>query len=371
MNRFMVRSGDALQERGHEVHYLFREDLYPGVGRGSAWRRLSAPWLIPLAVRNRARKEERYDLVEIHEPLAGPYCFMRRRRAGSWPPCAALSFGTEERAWRAQRERWRRVGLRVPVKSRVSVPLTLLVFSRYALRHADQVLVPNDRDRDYVRSSLGVSPERISRVNSGVGEPFFSIERVGREGVRRFLFIGSWGDREGRDRKGVWELVEAWRRVVRRDGLSLALIGTLVSERTVREAFPPDLRDGISVRAEATGDQLRAELARADAFVLPSWMEGMPLSTLEAAAAGLPCVVSAIPGHVEIFRPSDPEADGGILIPPHDASALAGALERLIDDPQLARTVGRNARKRARAFTWEKTAEQLEAAYVRCVGGRP
>jgi glycosyltransferase involved in cell wall biosynthesis len=124
------------------------------------------------------------------------------------------------------------------------------------------------------------------------------------------------------------------------------------------------------VRSRVSEQELHEELARADAFVLPSWCEGMPLATLEAAAAGLPCIVSDIPGHREVFRRSDPEADGAILVPPDDPDGLAEAIERLAADEELAQRLGSNARERARAFTWAETAAQLEAGYVKAVDRR-
>jgi glycosyltransferase involved in cell wall biosynthesis len=360
MNRFILKSGLALEARGHQVDYLLRE----GIARRAHGRirRLVVPWAIPALVRKRARMGRRYDLVEIHEPLASAYCLERRLGVGELPPIAALSFGTEERLWTAQKDRWRRLEVPMPLKSRFSVPLTLLSQSRYALRNSDQVMAPNNADRDYLEGRLGIDRRRVSRVNTGVGEPFFSIERRPERRARRIVFVGTWTDR-----KGIRELCEGWQRVARREELSLALVGVGVAASTVLAAFPEELRDRVSVRTQVGERDLLKELARADAFVLASWLEGMPLATLEAAAAGLPCIVSAIPGHLELFRPPDPEADGAVLIPPHDVGALAAALERLARDPELSQRLGANARERARVFTWAETAKRLEAAYFKAI----
>jgi len=71
--------------------------------------------------------------------------------------------------------------------------------------------------------------------------------------------------------------------------------------------------------------------AAADIFVLPSLWEGMPNALLEASAAGLPVVATAVEGSREIVE----DGRTGILVAPRDAEALALAIERLVADPHL------------------------------------
>jgi L-malate glycosyltransferase len=87
-------------------------------------------------------------------------------------------------------------------------------------------------------------------------------------------------------------------------------------------------------------DDVSARLEQADIFTLPSRSEAMPNALLEAMAAGLPVVASAVGGIREIV------ADGrtGLLVPADDAGALADQLLRVMDDPALAARLGRAAR---------------------------
>jgi glycosyltransferase involved in cell wall biosynthesis len=84
-----------------------------------------------------------------------------------------------------------------------------------------------------------------------------------------------------------------------------------------------------------------AQLERADAFVLPSVNENMPLALLQAMAAGMPCIAASIGGI--------PEALGGcgVLVAPGDVRSLRHAMEQLITDPMLAGELGAAARRRA------------------------
>jgi glycosyltransferase involved in cell wall biosynthesis len=102
---------------------------------------------------------------------------------------------------------------------------------------------------------------------------------------------------------------------------------------------------GIDNAVEFMGEvpAVRPYLDEADVFVLASLSEGMPVSILEAMAAGLPVVASAVDGLEEVV------VDGktGFLTPPSDAAALAARLRRLIEDPSLRSALGRAGRKRA------------------------
>ncbi len=72
-------------------------------------------------------------------------------------------------------------------------------------------------------------------------------------------------------------------------------------------------------------------LAAAHIFAFPSRSEGLPGALIEAMAAGLPCVATNIPGNTELVH----DENTGLLVPPENASALAGALARLIREPAL------------------------------------
>jgi glycosyltransferase involved in cell wall biosynthesis len=84
--------------------------------------------------------------------------------------------------------------------------------------------------------------------------------------------------------------------------------------------------------------------AQADVFVLSSRSEGLPLAVIEAMAAGLPIVASAVGGISELVGPA------GLTVPAGDPAALAVSLGRLVDDAQLRRAYGAAARQRALAM---------------------
>jgi sugar transferase (PEP-CTERM/EpsH1 system associated) len=105
-------------------------------------------------------------------------------------------------------------------------------------------------------------------------------------------------------------------------------------------------------------------LAALDVFVLSSLWEGMPNAVMEAMAAGLPVVATAVGGVPELV------VDGvtGLLVPPRDADGLSEAMCCLLRDPARRRTMGQAGRKRVRQhFTVERMVRQTESLYEELV----
>ncbi len=144
-------------------------------------------------------------------------------------------------------------------------------------------------------------------------------------------------------RKGHLTLLHAWKRVLERRPEALLLLAGAGSERELleRTARALGVADGIRFLGEIP--DLAATWAASDVFVLPSELEGSPNALLEAMAAGLPSVATAIAGVPELL---DPEVHG-LLVPPRDPVALAGAMERILGDPHWGARLGGAARTRA------------------------
>jgi glycosyltransferase involved in cell wall biosynthesis len=115
-----------------------------------------------------------------------------------------------------------------------------------------------------------------------------------------------------------------------------------------REALSAELaRTGLGEIVELAGERgdVPDLLAASDIFVLSSRSEGLPVSILEAMAAGLPVVASAVGGVAELVE----DGETGLLVPAGDADALAVALRRLVVDPELRQGLGAAGRRRAEA----------------------
>jgi glycosyltransferase involved in cell wall biosynthesis len=164
--------------------------------------------------------------------------------------------------------------------------------------------------------------------------------------------------------KGVFGLAQAFARVA--DALpELRLIyagtGSGVEEtRRLVEQFR------LSGRVKFTGwlqaERKRTTLAGATIFVLPSFVEGMPMALLEAMSYGLPVIATPVGGVPEIVT----HGHDGILVPPGDVEALAAAIARLTNDPELRQRLGRAARDTvAKRFSLDSAVERLLGIYRR------
>lgn len=236
-----------------------------------------------------------------------------------------------------------------------------LVRAGYRLAFAGRgtrVVVQNDDDEAKVRD-LGVNPERIALIRgSGVDLDRFAPGPEPDEPV-----VVTMVSRMLRD-KGVFELVEAARRLSRsHPSLRVRLVGPPDPENPASidtETLEALAREGIIEWCPGT-DDVPGVWARSHVAVLPSYREGLPKALLEAAACGRPMVSTDVPGCRDVVR----HEHTGLLVPPRDASALASAIARLADDPELRARLGRGAREHVRDFAEAPIVGQTLELYSR------
>jgi glycosyltransferase involved in cell wall biosynthesis len=97
-----------------------------------------------------------------------------------------------------------------------------------------------------------------------------------------------------------------------------------------------------------------------DIFTLPSLNEGMGRVLVEAMAAGKPIVASNVGGIPDLVKPGE----NGLLVPPGDEKALADSIKRLIKNPEEAKLMGRNGRRRCRQFSLTSMVAKIDGLYA-------
>ena len=216
------------------------------------------------------------------------------------------------------------------------------------LELADLVLVPSEHIADELRRH-GTPDDRIRVIPYAADTARFRPSTAPRpENTCTFLFAGGICQR-----KGIVYLLRAWQSI-RRPGWRLQLLGA-----------PPrslDALDGVLDGVELLGRVPHAEvpdaMANADVFVFPSLFEGSAVVTYEALACGLPCIVTPSSGSVAR------NGVDGIVVPPGDVEALAGAMVRLGTDEELRGRLAVNARTRAEAFDWPRYHRAISEAVI-------
>lgn len=165
--------------------------------------------------------------------------------------------------------------------------------------------------------------------------------------------------------KGIFDLVDAIPRIVREhDAVRFVLVGGEeepgAMARLTGVLAKEDLSRWVRVLGEVDRDRVAALLYAADMFLLPSWMEGMPISVLEAMRAGVPVIatdVGAIPDMIT-------DGVSGLLIRPHAPDSIAEAVLRLSRDVPLRNTIAQCGRKAfEEKFEFSRCIEEMRALY--------
>lgn len=162
-----------------------------------------------------------------------------------------------------------------------------------------------------------------------------------------------------RPRKGLWELVRALGRTDPSRNIHVLFLGHEGNDSLVREVAAihhPERVHFAGFRSDAP-----ALMAAADVCALPVLDgEGLSRAVIEAMAYGVPAIVTPVGGNTELIV----DGECGLVVPVGDVDALAAAMERLYDEPDTRRQMGRAARARiADEFRSSDTIEKTLALY--------
>jgi len=170
--------------------------------------------------------------------------------------------------------------------------------------------------------------------------------------------------------KGYDDLVEALALVARQvPAVRCLVIGEAPRRRYLRDLLDLAKRRAVRERLIVVGPQedVPRFLASMDLFVLPSHTEGLPLTVLEAMAAGKPVVGTTVGGIPEAVR----HGETGLLVPPREPGRLAEAVIAVLKDPVLAASMGDAGRARTQeVFSLANESQQTCAVYNKIMGAR-
>ena len=358
---FVPAVATGLVQRGHEVtvvtwsrvawhqndaHYAFLLERVPR----SRSRALRLARLLPRLVAH----ARRVDVIFINGLLfaAWPANFVARQ------PMMAKVVG--DLAWEYAQACGITDDLETFTRHRYRPPIEWRRFLQaYVLRRLDAVVVPSAYLASVV-SSWGVEPGRIHLIanawtsGDAAARPSESGDRP-----QRLVTVGRLIAH-----KRVDEIIEALPTL---PGVELLVIGE-GPERTSLEARARVL--GCERRVIFTGPlppvEASARLREADIFVLNSRYEGLPHVVLEAFAAGIPVVATAVGGTPELVR----DGESGMLVPPGDTTRLREAIQTLLDDAALRERLVRGGRAVLARHSLSGMVDAIEALLAR-VSGRP
>jgi glycosyltransferase involved in cell wall biosynthesis len=210
---------------------------------------------------------------------------------------------------------------------------------------------------DYLEPYLG---DMLRHIPNGVDHSRFQICQPGDSSISSsnitILTVGRFVPQKGHE-----FLLKATHILKERDfPAKLVLAGDGPSFETMQQlARELDIQDMVEFLGQVSREDVPALLASADLFVLPSLVEGMPNTVLEAMAAGIPIVstdISAVRGVLNF--------QNSVLVEPANEQALADGIQRLVEDQQLrARSVTLNRELVQTHYGWDRIATQEIAVF--------
>lgn len=225
------------------------------------------------------------------------------------------------------------------VRSRKLARAVASVLYAIAFRLSSQIIFHNRDDLEMLRGAR-ICPVRKGAVVAGSGVDTAQFRPVPKMVGARFLFVG----RLLAD-KGIREFLQAAEIAKRTvpNAMFIVVGGVDANPASIREDEILGYVDRGIVEWEGNVPDVRPHLDRASVFVLPSYREGVPRSTLEALASGLAIITTDSPGCRETVL----HGVNGFMVPVRDAHSLARAMLALCEDPALVEQMGVASRRMA------------------------
>ena len=269
---------------------------------------------------------------------AGAWGVLGQRRARGRPPVLAIMHGTA------------RGEIRTALRAQPYHPKTFAKVLRgtYNFHRYDRVLLPRCQGlvavsaavAEQLRSDLPVLGGRIRVIHNGIDLSTVLASDPGRS--RTILYVGRI-----LEEKGVFLLLRSFARMApNHPDARLRFVGGGAVDALRRQVDALGISGQVTIAGAKPHGELPVEYADAGLFAFPTLRdEGLPLSLLEAMAAGLPVLTSSRGGIVEAVR----DGREGLLLPTADEDSVTSALRELLDSPDLRVRMGGSARKTVEA----------------------
>jgi glycosyltransferase involved in cell wall biosynthesis len=239
-----------------------------------------------------------------------------------------------------------------------SQQLTYQIYAPF-LADYNQIIVFSHIQKE-ILGKLSVPRDRISVIPNGIDPSRYSpgVSTVKKDLNAKFLFLY-----QGRiaPEKNVAALLKAWHCLKVPEGVKLAIVGTGSQLKNLKAVYGSD--SSIVWMGYIADEMTRINILRGtDVFILPSLVEGLSLSLLEAMSCGVACIATDVGADGEVI-----ENGAGVILDSHRVTSQLCALIRLfVEQPQLSKEIGINGRERILdRYTLGQNIDRLEALYDR------
>src|ERR1051326_4529829 len=218
-------------------------------------------------------------------------------------------------------------------------------FAEHTLQRADGLIAVSENTRQDAIRLLGIGPEKIQTIYSGVPEEYFHGTPLSRP-KSYVLLVGTIDPR-----KNLENLLDAWSAMRFRDEFELVIAGPAgwSSERVMARLKSGE--QGVHYLGYVEETEMPSLTAGATAFVYPSLYEGFGFPVAQAMAAGVAVITSNTSCLPEIA------GDGAMFVDPKSIDELRAALERILDSSSLRADLATRGRTRAARYRWDRSEE--------------
>ena len=365
LNQVVLGQMVRLLERGHEVVALCPDDEWAAAIKSAGVRVIPTPFRRhdPLATIRAGievwliNRKERFDVIHTHNTLPGIVGRIIARLSGTRAvvhTCHAWPLH-EPHGWA---HGW-----------------ALRALERLAAKAAHAILFQNEDDMKSLLSSKIVSGSKATLIGNGinVGAIRRRVARDARGKIRRELGISDDAFvivvvARLEPPKGHFLLLEVLKEYLANEK-TRELVALLVGDGMERDSLESKAAEydlGNVARFTGFREDVADLLAASDVSVLTSRFEGVPRALMESMASGLPVVATDVPGTRSLVR----HGETGLLVSYGDVSGMVAALRQVVDDPDLARRMGRAGQRLVESrFDEERYVDRITEVYDHLVHG--
>ena len=219
-------------------------------------------------------------------------------------------------------------------------------FAEKVLKRAAGIIAVSENTRQDAIRLLGLDPERVHAIHSGIPEVYFGAQA--RPSERPYLFfLGTIEPRKNLD-----TLLDAWQATRLHSDFDLLIAGASGWSAAKTIARLASRIPGVRYLGYVPEDELPGLTAGATAFVYPSLYEGFGFPVAQAMAAGVPVITSNTSCLPEIA------GDGALLVDPRSPAEIQSAIEKLLTSPSLQQQLRTAGLARAQQYRWEVCARK-------------
>lgn len=245
-----------------------------------------------------------------------------------------------------------------------------LPFRRRSLANCAGLIIASSREIERVKTQYRFPAAKIHQIFNPLslpGSKDYTPDIRKELGISHSAQVVVWHGRVEIAQKGLDILLLAWQKILQThpdQELCLLLIGTGTDAPKLKQQIEALELTGVVWLDQFISDRslLSRYLSAADLYTLPSRWEGFPLAPIEAMACHLPVVLTDVAGIRDILPREN--ADGGIIVPTENASALATAIAKLLADSDLREKLGRKAKQRAQDFSLQAIGLQMREVLI-------